>query len=717
VTSTSTSTSTVARDGLEALFSPRSVAIVGASRRATSLASRPLTLLERYGFEGGIHPVNPSYDEIDGHTCFPSVSAIPGGVDLVGIIVPARRTLEVVRDCIAGGARAAVLFASGFAELGPEGRALQAQLVEEARAGGLRLLGPNCQGIVHRPSNLVLSISASLQSSVPPSGNVAYVGQSGAIGGSVLHVAATRGLGMGSWISTGNEADLDLVEVASHVVEDPTIEVVACYLESIGDGAAYEELAARADELGKDLVVLRSGRSDAGRRAVESHTGALLTPGAAFVGVSERHGVSLVDDTDGLVETAFALSANPRPSGGNLGIVTSSGGAGILAADHAERHGLTVPSLPDEVRERLAAWVPDYGAVANPVDLTAQLFAGPDEADVFRRICVEVGTARGIDAVVVTLTMVVGETAVRAVEAVLAAARELEVPVLLAWLAGDEQTEEARALAREANFPVFRSAGDACAAAAALARRGIHQPHVPREAVDDAPRTEALRAALDDDPHTEAEALPVLDALGVPRPRAVFVPGAEDVATAVDDLEGPLVVKVQSPDLAHKSDVGGVRVGVAVAAVAAAAEEMLASVARLRPSARVDGVLVQQMAAPGTELLLGLTSGTGGFPPLLTLGFGGVAAELYGDVATTPLPIGPDDVDRLLGELQAVPLLRGFRGADPADIAALRDVVVRVAAAYASVADQLAELEINPLIVHAEGRGVSAVDVLLRRAG
>ncbi len=698
---------------LDALFSPRSVAIIGASRRASSLAARPLDQLDRYGFEGEVFPVNPSCDEISGRRCYPSVADLPGPVDLAALIVPARATLDVVRQCVEVGVRSVILFSSGFAELGAEGRALQDELVATAREGGIRLLGPNCQGVVHRESNFVMTISASLKAGLPSDGPVAYVGQSGAIGGSILHVAGTRGMGVGAWVSTGNEADIDLVAAASHLIEQERIRVLACYLESVGDGIAYEALAARVRELDKDLVVLRSGQSEAGRRAVASHTGALLGPDAAFEGVSRRHGVTLVDDTDALFEAAYTLGSQPRMRGRRLGVVTSSGGAGILVADHAERAGFEVPELSTALTSSLAEQLPEYGAAENPVDLTAQLFAGPEETDRVRHICLELGSSDEVDAIVVTLTTIIEDVALGAVEAVIAAGQALDKPVLLTWLAGDGLTEAARARCREAGVQIFRSARDAVRAANVLAARSSHVAAVPRTTTIANFDEVHVRALLEQEIRTEGEAMALLDALGVARPRAAVAVDAAAAQLAADGLTGPFVLKIESPDIPHKTEAGGVRLHVPHDEVHRAAEEMLATVATRRPDADLTGLLVQELAPPGIELLLGLTAGTAGFPPLVSLGFGGTTAELYRDVVSAPAPITPEGFDSLLSQLRAAPLLHGFRGAPPADVVALREVVVRLSEIISRLNDRIETLEINPLIVAPKGHGVWAADALV----
>lgn len=705
----------VADDALDALFSPRSIAIVGASRRADSLAARPLDQLDRYGFDGDVFPVNPSYDEVGARRCYPSVLDLPGPVDLAALIVPARATLDIVSACVAVGVRTAILFSSGFAELGAEGRKLQDEIVSTARQGGMRLLGPNCQGVMYRGSGLVLTISASLKAGLPRYGSVAYVGQSGAIGGSVMHVAGTRGMGLGAWVSTGNESDIDLVSAARHLIEQEDIRVLACYLESVQDGGAYEELAARTRELDKDMVVLRSGQSQAGKRAVASHTGALLRPGAAFDGVSLRHGVTLVDDTDALFEAAFTLSSQPRMRGRRIGIITSSGGAGILVADHAEAARLEVPELSPTLSGSLATQLPEYGAAENPVDLTAQLFAGPKETDRVRHICLELGRSPEVDAIVVALTTIIEDVALGAVESVIAAGEELDKPVLTTWLAGDSLTEAARERCREAGVPVYRSARDAIRAARVLYERSSHQIELAPaaeglEGFDEA----AVRRLLEQEIRTEGQALGLLDALGVPRPRAIVVTDADAAQEAANGLEGLLVLKIESPDIAHKTEAGGVRLRVPRNEVAETAESILQTVRQRRPDARIEGLLVQELAPSGVELLVGLTAGTGGFPPLLTLGFGGTTAELYRDVASVPAPVTEAGFDRLLSGLMAAPLLTGFRGSQPADLTALRTTVMRVSAAFARLDDRIETLEINPLIVAPQGEGVWAADALVR---
>lgn len=701
------------KTGLDALFHPRAVAVVGASGKAGSMFARPLRYLTGYGFDGAVYPVNPGHDELEGRTCYPSLDALPEPVDLVCLLLPAARAVDAVRDAARAGARVVIVFASGFAEVGEQGRALQDELAAVATETGVRLLGPNCQGLLYRPNRLVATFTGALERSLTPSGDVAYVGQSGAIGGSVLHLARDRGLGLDAWVSVGNQADLDVVAVADHLVADPAIRVVALYLETV-DGAGYRALAAHARAAGKHLVVLRAGRSTAGASAMQSHTGTLQGPGAGFELLSEREHVTLVGDVPELVETAFALSAHRLPAGPRVGIVTSSGGAGILAADHCEAHGLAVPALSESTRVALADLVPGFGATRNPVDVTAQLFSGnsqePAGDDPFSAVCTTVAESGEVDVVAVILTMVVGETAERLARGLVHAGRTASTPILFAWLAGEELTQDARTVLREAGDPVYSSVESLARAAARLVRRGAGRAARPITAIAVPALPDVPAGAV-----TEARAAALLDAVGVPRPGSRLVHDGAGAAAAAAELGGAVVLKVQSPDLVHKTEAGGVALGVRAADAEREHDALLARVGRAAPHATVDGVLVAQQLAAGTELIVGITGGRRGLPPILTVGAGGVATELHRDVASTVLPVDAGIVRELLDRLQCAPLLRGHRGRPPLDIDAVVSACVGLAALAEHLGDRLVELECNPLLVRESG--VVALDCVLQVSG
>ncbi len=701
-----------ARGGIDALFYPNSIAIVGASENIDRISGRLLYYLEHHGYANPIYPINPKRDEVRSLTCYPSLLDVPEPVDLVLIMLAAEQSIEVVRQAGQVGARAAVVYGSGFAETGPEGEELQEQLSAAAREEEVRVLGPNCQGVINLAEGMAASFTRSLDLMPLRVGPVAYLGQSGALGGSVLNLAQERGLGFSLWASTGNQADLDVLDLAEVLVEDERTRVFAVYLETPPDGERYRLLARRIQQSGKHLVVLRSGRSAAGQRAVASHTGAMLAPGVAFELASKREGAILVDDIDELIDVAFVLSSSPVPQGRRVGIVTSSGGAGILAADRCEMNGLEVPELPADVQDRLEALVPSFGALANPVDVTAQLFSEMDSGrpELFREVCLAVGEA--VDVLVVTLTMLTGDSARRLAEDLVAVAQALDKPLLISWLVGDELGEPAKAVLAEAGMPVFSSPGAAVNTIAKLVEKRTETNladtrHEPEKPLDLAP-------LLNKPVILEGEGTNVLKALGIPHPPGRMVASTGEAASAAKELGDNLALKIQSPDMLHKTDAGGVRLGVTLEEAPRVYEELVSHVASAAPHAAIRGVLVQTMAPPrGQELILGVTQDPA-FGPLLTLGFGGIGAEIYRDVASEVLPLSRAGAHGLLESLAGAPLLRGYRGRPPADVEALVSVICRVADAVGASGGLVQEFEINPLIVYPKGEGVLAVDLLIR---
>ncbi len=701
------------RDRIDALLRPQSIAIVGASDNIERIAGRLLYYLKRHGYTNPIYPINPRRDKVQGLTCYPSLADVPGPVDLVLVMLAAEHATDVIRQAGQVEARAAVVYGSGFAETGSEGRKLQEQLLDAAREEGVRVLGPNSQGVVNLAEGMAASFSRSLDIFPLRAGKVAYVGQSGALGGSILDLAQERGLGFSVWASTGNQADLDLLDLAEALVEDPETSVLAVYLEELQSGERYRLLARRIRRAGKFLVVLRSGHSAAGQRAAASHTGAMLSSGVAFELASAKEGVILVNDVDELIDVAFTLSAIPLPQGERVGIVTSSGGAGILAADQCERNGLTVPELPTEVQDRLAALIPSFGAATNPVDVTAQIFSEmvSGRPELFREVCLEVGKA--VDIVVVALTMLTGDIARQLAEDLVAVRRSLQKPLLVTWLVGEQLGHTPRAVFTDAGIPVFPSPGAAVRAAAMLTRSKTKQGADS----DDARRSSRpvdLAPWLTGPVILEGEGMEFLKALDIPYPPGRIVDSVAEAESVARELGGRLVLKIQSPDVLHKTDVGGLRVGVTPEDVPEVYEELLSHVSDAAPQAAIRGVLVQSMAPPGgRELILGVTQDPA-FGPVLTLGFGGTGTEIYRDVAAEILPLSRADAYGLLESLTGAPLLRGYRGQPPADTEALVDVICRATDAVGASGGRIEEFEINPLIVYPKGQGVLAVDLLVR---
>jgi acyl-CoA synthetase (NDP forming) len=454
--------------GVSALFAPRSIAIVGATGKPGSLFARPVSYLTDYGFPGAVYPVNPKYEEISGHRCYPSLAAIEEKVDLVLVMVPAAFVEEVVTECGEIGAAVAIVFSSGFAETGREGAERQRRLGEIARQGGVRIVGPNCQGVIVPSGRLAATFTGSIAHALPEPSGLAYVGQSGAVGGCVLDLAADYGVGISAWLSLGNQADVNIFEAALEVAEMPEVRVIAAYVESVESGEDYQRLAARCAELEKSLVLLRAARTEPGRRAAVHHTGGLRPPDAAFDAIARRHGAVLVDDIDALVDVSCALLRFGGRHGERVAVVTSSGGAGGIAADHLTLSGLAVPELPESAQAELAEVVPDFGSVVNPVDVTFQLFAGGSSG--FTGVCEQLAGLDEIDQVVTVMSAIGGEASTEVAVGLAATVDAVDKPIHYGYVVGHAQTAGARQALREARLPAYASLGRVATVAKALSR-------------------------------------------------------------------------------------------------------------------------------------------------------------------------------------------------------------------------------------------------------
>lgn len=699
--------------GVEALLTPRSVALVGASGRPDTIPGRLLNFLVQGGFPGPIYPVNPRYEELGGLRCYPSLSAIGEQVDLVLVMVPAALAGDVIDECGVVGAGAAVLFGSGFSETGDAGALAEAELLERARRVGVRLLGPNCQGVISGSAGLLGSFTPAIGDQPPAPGPVAYVGQSGALGGSFLDKARERHLPVGTWVSTGNQVDLTAVELARGLVDHDDVRVLALYLEDVGDGAAFIDLARAARRAGKDVVVIRSGASEVGRRAIQSHTGSMVSSHAVFEVIARAEGVTLAHDIDEMLDRVTALLSSQRPRGRNVGIVTSSGGAGILVADHLSANGFAIPAFGEQLQATLAGYVPDFGATRNPVDVTAQLFASKGEDDrfgpKFRALCDHVAAADEVDVVVIVLTMLVGEPGREMAEALEGLQESVGKPVYVVWIASTSSTDLGRIeLARE-RVPVFDNVPAFADTLAEILERQeavLSQLDAP-EAVEDGKDDAAELVRLPDGPFR------LLDAWGVSQPDWRVVADAGRARAAVQEIGSPVAVKLLATGLAHKTELGVVHLGAGPDDVTEVCEELERRFVAADTGMEFEGFLLQRMAGPGRELLLAVRRDDPSFPPVLTVGFGGVATEVYADVVSAPLPLAPGAARHLVGRLRGAALLGAFRGGPAADVDALVDAIERLGRGFLANAGDLEEIELNPVIVHDAGDGVSAVDCLM----
>lgn len=691
-------------ESLDALLRPRSVAVVGVSSSGRGLGATTLRTIQRFGFDGSLVAVNPKVAEVAGVACYASLTAVPDQVDLALLFTGGDRIRDSVLDAAEAGVKAVVIFASGFAEGGADGAAREREIIELARAHGVRVLGPNCQGIVSMAGGLAATFSNALWTDElgPPSA-LAYIGQSGAIGGAVFDLGRERGCVPGLWISTGNQADLSVVELADKALDDDAIRVLMLYLESVPHAGAWIPLCRRAAEVGKHIVLLRSGTTEVGRSAVASHTGSLVGQDEAFKLASAAEGVVTVSDVNELVDTAMSLVRGATPAGRRIGVVTTSGGAGGLCADISFELGLEMASLAPETAAALAPLLSDFAVPHNPVDVTADLVsARPQDLG---EVCRLVGADPAVGHVLIVVSAVVGKIAERIARGIVEAQELSSVAFSVVYLSSHDRTLEIRRIFAEGGVAVFDSIGSALRAVAHIVNSVSTDPTAAAspDPVDSTPGP-AYRVL------TEAEGAPVLAAAGVGVPGGALTTSRAEAERVAAELGDDLVVKLQSPQILHKTEMGLVVVGAAASEVGGLFDEMTARARDRAPHAVVEGVLVQQRVRNGVEVLIDVQVQDSGYPPVLTVGLGGTAVELYADVETGLLPVDHAEAVRMLRRLRGWPLLDGFRGGPAHDVAAAADAIVATAQVAASLGPGLVEFEINPLIVHEAGGGATAVD-------
>lgn len=671
---------------LRALWAARSVAVVGASDRPGALGRLPVEFLTRYGYAGRILPVRPGGGEVAGVAAYPSVAACPGPVDLAMIMVGAANVLAAVDDCVQAGVPVAIICTSGFAETGEVGEALQAEVVARARAGGLRILGPNCIGSVGVSTGQVSSFSPlfSGESTQLVPGGLGFVSQSGALGYGAVSLAFERGLGLGWVVNTGNEADVDAAEVMEAIAAEPGCTGILGYLESL-DGRALSDLR-RVVEAGTPIAVVKAGRSEAGAAAAASHTGALATGDRVVDAALRQFGIVRAEDVDELLDIGEAFASAARPRDRRVAIVTTSGGSGILAADALERHGLSLASFTTQTTAELDQIVPAYGSTANPVDVTASVMSDPA---LFDRALHAIAGDPGVDAIIACFCVLTGRDVDAVVSALSKVAGASGLPVLAVRTGADHLAPLALSRLRAAGIPCFLTPARAVRALAALAqireageRDLVGVPTVLVEPPGD---------------HREGAVKAWLARHGLPSPAGRLLTAADE-AVAMAARHGQIVLKAVVPGLVHKSDVGGVLLDVTPEGAPAA----YAQVAALGGE-----VWAEEQVVGGIEALVGVAPSPLG--PVVTVGVGGVLAEVMDDVALRIAPLSRADVEQMIDETRLGPLLSGVRGAPRCDRAALVEAVLTLCTLAVGIPEPF-ELDLNPIAVLPQGRGVRVLD-------
>jgi len=703
------------RTDLERFFNPRAIAIIGASQDLGTISGQPLKHLQSHNYKGKLYPVNPRYQEVAGVKCYPSLADVPETPDLVLILVNASRVADMLTQCGAKGVPYVIIFSSGFSEVGGVGVDLQQRLKSIAHAHDIGVVGPNCQGMINIADSVFAGFGSVFNSDYDP-GPVSMVSQSGGFGFSVMNLSSKEGgLGFRQMVTTGNEIGVSTVDFLEYFVRDPQTEIIAGYVEGLRDARRLVDVGEKALLAGKPILMWKVGNTEQGQRAAASHTANLGGAMALYRAAFRQKGIIQIDDIQDLVDFGRAFRSKRLPKGNRLAIITISGGAGILMTDECVSGGMELAELSAETNARLREFIPSFGSLLNPVDVTAAIF---NDTTLINRTLQAIIDDPNVDSVAMINASLQGELAETIAKEIVAVAKNTDKPVFLCWSARDVLAKEAYALLDEARLPHYKSpvrCGRALAAVSWYAdakRRNERQRGEKAVSLTRPQAQETLRNHTSD--IAEYEAKRVLAEYGICVTMEALAPTVEDAVTAAKRIGYPVAMKAQSPDISHKTEAKAVRLGIAnERELVAAYAEIVENARAYKPDAKIEGVLIQEMVKGGIEAILGVTNDAL-FGPAVMFGLGGIFAEVLKDVAFRLAPVTPAVAREMIAEIKGYPLLTGARGKAPADVDALADTIVKLSALAMDLEQDLAELDINPLFVMEKGKGVVAADALIR---
>jgi acetate---CoA ligase (ADP-forming) len=687
---------------LDHLFRPRSVAILGASDDANRISGRPVRYLLEGGFEGEIYPVNPNRETVQGLKAYPNLAATPGVPDVALLAVPAALTEQAVRDCVAKGVRAAVIFSAGYAESGDDGVLIQKNITEIARAGGLRLLGPNCLGVFNPQIGFFGTFTQSLDREMPSAGPLGIISQSGAYGSHIAYLARQRGIGINYWITTGNEADIDVAESLEWMAGQPDIKVIMAYVEGVRDGDRFRRALELARINRKPIVMMKVGRSEVGAKAASSHTASLAGSDAIYDAIFKQYGVHRAATTEEQINIAYACARGVFPRGNKLGVVTLSGGAGVLISDAAERYGLDVAPMPAAAQKTLKELLP-FASVENPVDTTAQALNDMNLLAKNMEVILDQG---GYDSLIGFFSTVPNTRTLSAPlrKAITDGCANFPDRLIALSMVGDPDVVKSY---EESGFLVYEDSDSAVLSLAALTSfsEAFDRPAGP--VMPD--QAEAIGKL----PLSEYQAKALLRKSGIQFLDERLATTAEEAVKFAGEIGYPVVMKIVSVDIEHKTEIGGVLVG--LADDASTKEGFVTLINRAtshRPDAKIDGVLVAPLARKGVETIIGVSRDPV-FGPAVMFGLGGVHVEVLKDVTFRLAPFDREEAMRMIDEIRGRALLSGVRGAPASDIDALADTLVSISNFAASHRDDVETVDLNPVLALPLGEGVVALDALV----
>lgn len=707
---------------IESIINPKSIAVVGATNRPGSVGLATFKNLLQTGYKGVLYPVNPKSKSIQGVRAYPRLMNIPDDVDLAVLIVPAEIVPSVVEEAAQKQVKGCIVITAGFKEIGGRGAELERRLQASVKETGICLVGPNCLGVIN--TNEEVRMNASFARIMPKPGNIAFISQSGALCTSVLDFAAGHNIGFSKFVSFGNKADVNEVDLLRYLKDDPDTDVILMYLEDITDGRAFMEIAREITfEAGKPLLAVKSGRSEEGARAAVSHTGSLAGSDTSYDAIFLQSGIQRVEGVYELFHYAQAFSRQPLPKGNRIAIVTNAGGAGIMATDAAIRHGLNLASFSDNTLEKLKKHLPPTASIHNPVDVIGDATHERYEAAI-RDILMD----ENVDGAIVILTPQAMTDILEIAAIVPRVAKNVHKPILGSFMGLVDVSEGVRYLEKH-GIPNYLFPEAAARTMAAMVRYSESiEPHkrkkreLPRLDLDKEKASKIIENKLSGREKyymPEKEANEILRCYGFSLLKSCIAKEASEVKTAVEEIGLPVAMKIASPDIVHKSDAGGVRLKIkSLEQAQRVFEEIVENAKKYDPKASIEGVLLEEMARGGVEVILGATRDPQ-FGPMCMFGLGGIFVEALRDVTFRLAPMWELSAENMIRSIKAYKVLQGVRGNPPADIEAIKLSILRLSQ-MVSDHPEISELDINPLIVYPQGQGCMVADsriLLTQREG
>ena len=689
---------------LDNFFNPKTIAVIGASRTAGKVGYDILKNLIQYGYQGVVYPINPEATEILGLKVYPSILSVPSEIGLAVVVVPPRSVSDVIGQCGEKGIDSAVIITAGFKESGSEGTKLEDELVQKAKESGIRFIGPNCLGIIDTHSG----INASFAKGMPSKGNIGFFSQSGALGIAVLDLALSEDIGFSKFISMGNKADVSDEEIMQALSEDENTKVILGYIEGVKDGKKFVEIASRVSKK-KPLIILKSGVTSSGIKAASSHTGALAGRETSFDAAFKQSGVIRVNTIGDLINYALAFANQPLPQGPNVAIITNSGGPGILAADACDRLGLQLVPLHKEIVDQLRTFLPPFASFYNPVDIL-----GDATAERYEKALYAVVQDDKVNGILVLLTPTAVVDVDGTAKAIANIAHLIDKPVLTSFM-GKKSVESGSKILMKYHVPNYSYPEHAVSSLNVMYKYNIWIKS-PEKVY---PRIEGLKEKAHDifervkeekrEHLRDSEVYEVLNAYGFLQPRSLLARTSEEAVAAAKGIGYPVVMKIVSPQVIHKSDIGGVKINVnSKKEIENTFFDITTRVRQVIPTAHIHGVMIQEMISGGKEVIIGITRDTQ-FGHMIMFGLGGIYVEVLKDVSFRIVPLSKEDAYEMIRETKVFPLLRGVRGEAEADTEAIENSLL-ILSQMALDFPQIIEAEINPLLVKKRGEGVVAID-------